>query len=344
MCDGYSICPMTVVQTRGVELAPTGADVAAGTAFELLVALAGASARPSDTLAPELREALDAVGDAAGESWLNLLGVALDFGPPYEAARLGDAVEQMDPVDIRRHLLGGYAWSWCTLAGADTIEAAAAGDRAAGRKLLAHKRYYAGKARESLSVLLPLDPAETRDRLSHVLAVGGRLLVDATAEGLQTAAAEATTTLASAPLPEAIERVTGGYRYASEVEAERVLLIPHLQPTPWLVLAQHRGSRLIVYRARAEQDVTERVAALGRALADPKRVEILRLLAHGVDSASRLVAETGLTRSTVHHHLSQLREARLVDLEGNARAYRYRPRQDALQETLVLLSEAFLQT
>ena len=165
--------------TRRSALAPPHADVVSGSAFDLLVALAGASAAARDTLDPELREALEAVGDTAGESWLNLLGIPLDIGPPYDAARLGDAVEQMDPVDIRRHLLGGYAWSWCTLAGADTIAAAAAGDRAAGRKLLAHERYYAGRARDSLSVLLPLDPAETRDRLSRALEVGGRLLVEA---------------------------------------------------------------------------------------------------------------------------------------------------------------------
>lgn len=320
-------------------LAPPSADVAAGTAFEVLVALAGASVAARDTLDPELREALDAVGDTAGESWLNLFGVSLDLGPPYDAARLGDAVEQMDPVDIRRHLLGGYAWSWCTLAGADTIDAAAAGDRAAGRKLLAHERYYAGRARDSLSVLLPLHPVETRDRLAHALELGGRLVVDATFEVLKAAAADARTTLASAPLGEATELITGGYRYAPEVEAEQVLLIPHLQPAPWLVLAQHRRSRLIVYRKRVAGDVAERVAALGRALADPKRVEILRLLAHGADRASRLVAETGLTRSTVHHHLSQLREAQLIDLEGNARAYRYVLRADALPEISGLLSE-----
>ena len=188
-------------------------------------------------------------------------------------------------------------------------------------------------------MLLPLDPAETRDRLAHALEIGGRLLVATAAEGLQAAAAEAMTTLASAPLEEAIELVTGGYRYAPEVEAEQVHLIPHLQPAPSLVLAQHRRSRLIVYRERADGDLAERVASLGRALADPKRVEILRLLAHGVDRASRLVAETGLTRSTVHHHLSQLREARLIDLEGNARAYRYLPREDALPEISGLLSE-----
>jgi DNA-binding transcriptional ArsR family regulator len=325
-------------------LAPTRVDVAAGTAFELLVALASASAAARGTLDPELREALDGVGDTAGESWLNLLGIPCDLEPPSDAVRLGDAVERMDPVEVRRHLLGGYAWSWRTLAGADTIEAAAAGDRTAGRKLLEHERYYAGSARDSLSVLLPLDPEETHRRLAHALRVGLRHLIeprDDLAPELDAAAEAASSALAEDTLADAIERVTEGYRYVPEPEAERVLLIPHLQPEPWLVLAQHRATRLIVYQARAERGAEERVAGLGRALADPKRVEILALVARGVDRVSELVARTGLARSTVHHHLGELRDARLIDLEGNARSYRYLPRQEALQDTLALLSEVF---
>ncbi len=107
------------------------------------------------------------------------------------------------------------------------------------------------------------------------------------------------------------------------------------------MLAQHRATRLVVYQARAERGADERVASLGRALADPKRVEILSLVTHGADRVSELVAQTGLARSTVHHHLGELRDARLIDPEGNARAYRYLPRQEALQETLALLSEVF---
>ncbi|MGH3017280.1 MAG: ArsR/SmtB family transcription factor [Gaiellaceae bacterium] len=331
---------MIIGHTQAV-FSPARTDVAAGSAFELLVALAGASAAARNALDPELREALDAVGDTAGESWLNLLGISLDLGPPYDATRLGDAVEQMDPVDIRRHLLGGYAWSWCTLAGADTIDAAASGDRAAGRKLLAHQRYYAGRARDSLSVLLPLDPAETRDRLAHALSVGLRHLIEPRDDldaALDTAVDAASASLAEDTL-DAIEHVTEGYRYVPEPEAERVLLIPHLQPEPWLVLAQHRTARLIVYQARVARGAEERVAALGRALADAKRVEILSFVARGVDRVAELVAQTGLARSTVHHHLAELRDARLIDLEGNARAYRYLPRREALQEAHKLLSE-----
>jgi DNA-binding transcriptional ArsR family regulator len=325
------------------ELAPARIEVAAGTAFELLIALARASLR-AGSVDPDLADALSAIGDSAGESWLNLLGLPLDLGAPYDAARFVDAVQHMDPVEIRRHLLGGYAWSWRTLGGADTIEAAAAGDRAAGKKLLGQKRYYAGRARESLSLLLPLDPYETRERLAHALGVGARLLIDAQSDGLQAAAAQAGAALESTPLAEAIEHVTAGYRYVPEPEAERVLLIPHVQPEPWLVLAQHRETRLIVYQARAQRGAEERVAALGRALADPKRVEILSLVARGSDRVSELVAQSGLSRSTVHHHLGELRDARLIDLEGNARAYRYLPRREALQETVALLSEVLPRT
>lgn len=324
--------------TIGHSLAPTRIDVAAGTAFELLIALSRASAGDRNMLEPDLRDALGEVGDTAGESWLNLLGIPLDSGPPYDATRLGDAVGQMDPVDIRRHLLGGYAWSWRTLAGADTIEAAAEGDAAAADRLLAHERYYAGQAKASLSTLARLDPEQTRDVVSRALAAGGQSL---SVDGgrLEAAAAAAADELEQAPLLDAIERVTEGYRYAPEPEAEHVLLIPHAQPEPWLVLAQHRGARLIVYQARAERGAEDRVAALGRALADPKRVEILSLVGRGVDRVSGLVARTGLSRSTVHHHLSELRNARLVDLEGNARAYRYLPRPGATEDVHALLSE-----
>ena len=52
-----------------------------------------------------------------------------------------------------------------------------------------------------------------------------------------------------------------------------------------------------------------------------------------------LVDATGLTRSTVHHHLALLRDAGLVALEGNARAYLYVPRPEAAAEAAALLGD-----
>jgi DNA-binding transcriptional ArsR family regulator len=315
-------------------------EVASGTAFGLLVALAGASRAPREELADELAAVLAAVGDVEGETWLNLLGISLDAGSPFTAKRLLETVESMDPIELRHHLLGRYAWSWCTLAGVDDIESAARGDAAAAARLLAHPRYYGGHAKASLAVLLALDPAETRSRIAAAIAAGAQSLPAANAtEGLHAAEETASALLEDRPALAVIEQLTGGYRYVPEPEAERVVLVPHLEPSLPLVLAQHRSSRVIAYLSAPDRSREERLVALGRALADPKRVEILALVGRGVARAADLVGATGLTRSTVHHHLAQLRAAGLVALEGNARAYTYVPRREAAADAAALVAD-----
>jgi DNA-binding transcriptional ArsR family regulator len=331
------MCPMSIGQAIGVIPA---VEVEAGTAYALLVALAARSRAPQAELAPDLADALGRVGDTEGEAWLNLLGIPLDAGAPPTSERLVQAVDSMDPVDLRLHLLGRHAWSWCTLAGVANIEAAARGDVAASERLLAHPRYYGGHARASLATVLQLDPVETRDRIADAIAVGSRRLLDSRAEEeLRAAGDAAASTLDARPALPAIEQLTTGYRYVPEPEAERVVLIPHLEPALPLVLAQHRTSRLIAYVATPDRSREDRLLAFGRALADPKRVEILGLVGRGVGRAAELVAATGLTRSTVHHHLAQLREAGLVALEGNARAYTYVPRREAADDAAALVAD-----
>ena len=246
----------------------------------------------------------------------------------------------MDAVELRRHLLGRYAWSWCTLAGIDDIESAARGDAAAVARLLSQPRYYGGHAGASLGVLLALDPPETQERITDALLAGAASLLDLSAAiELDAARERATSTLGTQQTLKAVEHIASGYRYVPEPEAERVVLIPHLAPTSPLVLAQHRSSRLIAYLAAPDRSSEDRLVAFGRALADPKRVEILALVGRGVGRAVDLVDATGLTRSTVHHHLAQLRDAGLVALEGNARAYTYIPRTAAADEAAVLVAD-----
>jgi DNA-binding transcriptional ArsR family regulator len=313
-------------------------DVAAGTAFAGLLGLSAASRGDRDRLPTELAVALAEVGDTEGETWLNLLGVALDAGPPYTLDRLRSGLDAMAGLELRRHLLGRYAWSWCTLAGIDDIEAAAAGDRKAGRRLLEHPRYYGGHAAESLATLLPLDPDETRRRLVRAVDSAGTFVPPTATEELNAASKRAGAELAAHDDLTAIERLTSGYRYVPELEADRVVLVPHLEHSLPLVLAQHRSARLIAYVAGPDRSAQDSLAALGRALADPKRVEILALVGRGIGRSGDIVDATGLTRSTVHHHLSQLRAAGLVALEGNARAYTYVPRRDAPAEIAGLVA------
>jgi DNA-binding transcriptional ArsR family regulator len=314
-----------------IEQSPS-VDIAAGPAFAVLLSLSAASRSDREELPDELDDALAGVGDTEGETWLNLLGVALDTGPPYTVERLHDALETIDGLEVRRHLLGRFAWSWCTLAGIDDIEAAAAGDRRAGRRLLEHPRYYGGHAAASLATLLPLDADETRRRLVRAVEAATPLVAASATGELAAAAERAATVLADQEPLAAIERLTAGYRYVPEVEAERLVLVPHLERAIPLVLAQHRSARLIAYVAEPDRGAEDSLVALGRALSDPKRVEILALVGRGVGRSGDLVEATGLARSTVHHHLALLRAAGLVALEGNARAYIHVPRRDAPAE------------
>jgi DNA-binding transcriptional ArsR family regulator len=325
---------MPIGHTRS---AAPAVELAVGSGLALLVAFASSSRAPRDVSDHELAAALVSVGDTEGETWLNLFGVLLDAGPPYDVARLVGELASIDPIELRRHLLGRFAWSWCTLAGIDDIEAAAAGDADAAGRLLTYPRYYGGRAAASLGVLIALDPEETRRRIHRAAETGARALL-ASEAALDAAARDADAVLAHEPPLTAIERLTSGYRYVPEPEAERVILVPHCSALLGLVLAQHRTSRLIAYRAPSTHRREEQLLLLGRALADPKRVEILALVGRGIGGAAELVRATGLSRSTVHHHLAQLREAGLVALEGNARAYTYVPRPDAAEETAALIA------
>ena len=161
-------------------------EIASGTAFELLIALFAAApeACPDAT-----REALVAVGDASGELWLHLLGLALELDSHSSDALL-ERVAGLRPLELRRHLLGLYVPSWCRLVGAEMIERAARGNPSACKTLLAHPRYYAGHAADALAVILPLSAAETKRRVLGALHRFGDEVLSPEAGRLEADAAE----------------------------------------------------------------------------------------------------------------------------------------------------------
>ena len=318
--------------------------VEAAGAYELLIELSALARRRASA---GLREAIARVGDPSGEVWLHLLGLASETPAPRDAARLLAHLEATDPLELRRQLLGADVPAWRKYVEPAVILAAAEGDRAAQARLLADPRYYGGSARRALAVLLPLDPAETRRRLLAVLRGWHResfaAREDAAVRLLGEDAGAAGELAASVPPLRLIELVTGGFAYEPEAECPRVLLIPHLAARPWLLLCQHRDTRLICYPARrpgaGDRTATaEGALRLGRALADEQRLRILDALAAGPRDLDQLAGTLGLARSTVHHHLALLRAAGLVSLRGNARRYRYGLRRDAVGEATTLLA------
>lgn len=313
---------MSSVLVKSLVGAPAYAvDVRAGASFELLIAL---SARPE--------RAGPAIGDPTGETWLHLLGLALE-APRLDAAGFAAYVERVPAAELRRTLVGVHVPTWRGLVGAATLDRAARGDARAVAALLAHDRYYAGRAREALSTLLPLTPRETKRRIVEALFAFATTWDGSVVERLERAAATARARLASAAPGEAVSAVTAGYEYEPEPEFSRVVLVPHAAAAPLLLLCQHRDARLICYPAPPETgDLDARALALGRALGDERRIRILRRLAAGEASLAELARVGGVGKPTAHHHLAQLRAAGLVVLRGNARGYTYALRREASSE------------
>jgi DNA-binding transcriptional ArsR family regulator len=332
-------------------------EVEARPALELLIGLSAATAAdPSEeetwarsraSWSPGLSEAIAACGESSGEAWLHLLGLALELAPA-DARGFVDALEKVDALELRRHLVGVYVPAWVTLVGAETLELAAEGDPSAVAALLEHPRYYAGRARESLTTLLGVPPEETKTRLLAAL----RLFADTVfsaheSELMAHLAADAVDTRRRAGTlapRDLIAAVTRGYLYDPEPEFERVVLVPHLAARPLLLLCQHRDARVICYplareRLDPEASLAKEATALGRAIGDPRRVRILRRLAAADATLDELAEETGLARSTTHHHLTQLRAGGLVSLRGNARGYWYALRPEGFVEGQRALGE-----
>lgn len=76
-------------------------------------------------------------------------------------------------------------------------------------------------------------------------------------------------------------------------------------------------------------------AAVLHALAEPRRIQLLRLLTDQQLCTRDLVSATGMAQPLVSHHLRVLRQSLLVDSTvcANLRVYRVRP------DTLLTLSE-----
>jgi DNA-binding transcriptional ArsR family regulator len=326
-------------------------ETRAGPALEFLIGLSTLTAQdrvadaetwvPSlDECSADLRLEISRVGRYSGKLWLHLLDLA-----DGDVDELLDQLRRLDPLELRRYLVGVYVPTWRDLVGGTALERAAAADAAAVKKLLAHRRYYGGEASKALSLLLPLSPAQTKRRVLAVLHRFASEIFETRGRGVVAALerdAERVASLAHTLSPEdVIAAATRGYDYRAEPEFSRVVLVPHEAARPWLLLCQHEDARIICYplETASEPSLEEEGVRLGRALGDEQRMRILRRLVAGDASLAELADSAGIAKSTAHHHLALLREAGLVSLHGNARRYWYSLRPGVAGESAVLVAE-----
>ncbi|MGK5510097.1 ArsR/SmtB family transcription factor [Brevibacillus formosus] len=145
--------------------------------------------------------------------------------------------------------------------------------------------------------------------------------------------------------PEALVEYATGSSYPPEPAVTRVLLIPQAIYRPWTVQADAVGTKIFYYPVAEEnlhdavdpyQPPPSLVQAL-KALGDEHRLRMVKMLAEKDLSLQEITDQLSMAKSTVHHHLSMLRSAHLVETAGS----RYRLRRHTLDK-LPLLWDEFL--
>lgn len=122
-----------------------------------------------------------------------------------------------------------------------------------------------------------------------------------------------------------IERLSNGYTISEESTLQRLVLVPSVWCHPFVVPVHLSKNELLVawgahppgYRVAPGETVPDEALLVLRALGDPTRLRLLRLLAVEPRTPQALARELKLSLPTVSHHMRELRLAGLVRLEAH---------------------------
>ena len=172
------------------------------------------------------------------------------------------------------------------------------------------------------------EPAWLRDRLARAVRLWHRDLFAAGEAELATrlhADAETKRRLAGeVPASEVVETATNGVVWAPTAATARAVLVPCEVIRPWV--DHELAGDAVIFAYPIADAGADRLVRLARVLADENRVAALRLLAEREWTLQELADELGLRKSTVHHHLAQLRAAGLLRVRFNTKSYTLRRR------------------
>jgi DNA-binding transcriptional ArsR family regulator len=136
-----------------------------------------------------------------------------------------------------------------------------------------------------------------------------------------------------------IERVTGGLRWLPDPAVRRVCLVPSYFARPYNYVYQGGDWRLFCYpiadrilEAADPATPPQSMVRLHRALGDPSRMRILRLLCDRDLYLTELAAQLEVSKPTTKHHLALLRAAGLVTVTEEGSLTYYSLRRERIEE------------
>ncbi len=137
-------------------------------------------------------------------------------------------------------------------------------------------------------------------------------------QSLQRSAASVSALIPALGPVDLIEAATNGINYQMPLGTTELVLVPSVVVRPWSIVFQ-LGSVAVIIHPVADVDLDADSEAVPRwlmtyhkALADERRLKMLRRMADGDAGLADLAAAVGLSKSTVIHHLGILRSAGFV--------------------------------
>ena len=283
------------------------------------------------SLPDDVRQIIDeCFGESALGAYGGIASVIVERSDVSDAASLAAAVQQMTDHELGRYILRDVL---CYAGAEELAEPLLEGDAAAlGRagELLDERqksvvdRFVAdaggevGKLRQAIKAWLPLYQ-QIEPRVAQMIER------DLAARRSQRVSLDAVAL---------IEHTTGGLRWLPEVAARRVIMAPSYFGRPYNHIFQGSEWRLFVYplaeEALGPTDASvppQAAVRLYRALGDPTRMRVLRLLSERDWYLTELAQQLELSKPTMKHHLALLRAAGLVTVTdaGSMTYYSLRP-------------------
>jgi DNA-binding transcriptional ArsR family regulator len=284
--------------------------------------------------APVLLNAIKEAGADSCEIWAHLLGLAYDCPAPRDVPGFLSYLEMIDPFELQLHMFGYYQRRFRIHTPLDIILRAAQGEGEAQQQFLKTSFPEDAGWQRTLLHLFAQDPLETKNQVLDILEQWyERVFRDMEPEIMPIIErdVEAKRTLSqSVSLERLVEVATNGFELVPEPGLRKVVLIPSYVDRPWNLPTEYQDAKIFIYPV-ADESVAEDIATppvrlvrLMKALADERRLRILKKLSTGSYSLQEIADDFGVAKTTLHHHLAILRSAGLVLVQSDERLYSLR--------------------
>ncbi|MBF6612034.1 MAG: winged helix-turn-helix transcriptional regulator [Chloroflexi bacterium] len=270
------------------------------------------------------------------------LHLVLEMEPPKDARHFLDYVETIPDVDFSRRMLLP-TWNEDELQ--QITNKALEGDEISDadieeyRKSLVRTRLRSAPSLAELRRLFTdlAASAATKSRWLHVMReyYSAFFAEEEKREKpvLQRTLADAQALASTTTVPDLIERLSNGFTISKDIDITRLVLVPSIWVHPFVISFSPADRELFVawgtrprgYKLVPGESVPDEALLVLRALGDPTRLRLLRLITTEPRSLQSLAHEVKLSLPTVSHHIRELRVAGLIRLEvaGRGRDSKY---------------------